>query len=139
MKTASALRLAASRTRPAYWSIRLGLPPEERPKHRIDLLPDAVPAHAPAYRLSPKENDEIKQQITELLEAGLIRPSTSPWGALVLFAKKKGGGLRMCIDYRGLNAQTVPDSFPIPRIDELLSRLQGAKCFSKLDLMDGYH
>lgn len=117
----------------------LGLPPEGRPEHRIDLLPDAVPAHAPAYRLSPKENDEIKRQITELLEAGLIRPSTSPWGAPVLFAKKKDGGLRMCIDYRALNKRTVKDRYPLPRIDDLMARLAGARVFSKIDLRSGYY
>ena len=95
-----------------------------------------------AQRLLPLAQDELaelKKQITLFLESGRIVPSSSPYGAPILFAKKKDGGLRLCIDYRGLNAQTIPDTFPLPRIDELLSRLQGARVFSKLDLRDGYH
>ena len=76
----------------------------------------------------------------DLLESGRIVPSSSPYGAPVLFAEKKGGGgLRMCIDFRSLNSNTVTDSWPLPRIDEMLARLHGAKHFSKLDLRDGYH
>ena len=76
----------------------------------------------------------------ELLESGRIVPSSSPYGAPILFAEKKGGGgLRMCIDYRSLNSDTITDSWPLPRIDEMLARLRGAKYFSKLDLRDGYH
>ena len=76
----------------------------------------------------------------DLLESGRIVPSTSPYGAPILFAEKKGGGgLRMCIDYRSLNSTTITDSWPLPRIDEMLARLHGAKYFSKLDLRDGYH
>ena len=76
----------------------------------------------------------------ELLESGRIVPSSSPYGAPILFAEKKGGGgLRMCIDYRSLNSNTITDSWPLPRIDEMLARLRGAKYFSKLDLRDGYH
>ena len=76
----------------------------------------------------------------ELLESGRIVPSSSPYGAPILFAKKKGGsGLRMCIDYHSLNSNTITDSWPLPRIYEMLARLCGAKYFSKLDLRDGYH
>ena len=75
-----------------------------------------------------------------LLESGRIVPSASPYGAPILFAVKKGGaGLRMCTDYRSLNSNSITDNFPLPRIDELLARLRGAKVFSKLDLRDGYH
>jgi len=78
--------------------------------------------------------------VHELLESGRIVPSSSPYGAPILFAEKKGGGgLRMCIDYRSLNSNTITDSWPLPRIDEMLARLRGAKYFSKLDLRDGYH
>ena len=78
--------------------------------------------------------------MTDLLESGRIVPSSSPYGAPILFAEKKGGGgLRMCIDYRSLNSNTITDSWPLPRIDEMLARLHGAKYFSKLDLRDGYH
>ena len=73
------------------------------------------------------------------LESNRIIPSSSPYGAPILFAKKKDGRLRMCIDYRMLNSNMVTDSFPLPRIDELLQRIQGARVFSKLDLRDGYH
>ena len=76
----------------------------------------------------------------ELLESGRIVPSSSLYGAPILFAEKKGGGgLRMCIDYRSLNSNTITDSWPLPRIDEMLAWLRGAKYFSKLDLWDGYH
>ena len=75
-----------------------------------------------------------------LIESGHIVPSSSPYGAPVLFAEKKGGGgLRMCMDYRSLNANTVTNSSPLPLIDKMLARLKGAKYFSKLDLRDGYH
>ena len=76
----------------------------------------------------------------ELLESGRIVPSNSPYGAPILFVEKKGGGgLHMCIDYRSLNSDTITDVWPLPRIDEMLARLRGAKYFSKLDLRDGYH
>ena len=74
-----------------------------------------------------------------MLQSGRIVPSSSPYGAPILFAKKKDGGLRMCIDYRALNNNTVLDRYPLPRIDDLLQRLNGARVFSKLDLRDGYH
>ena len=77
---------------------------------------------------------ELKEQIQELLEKGFIRPSVSPWSAPILFIKKKDGSLRMCIDYRQLNAVTIKNKYPLPRIDDLFDQLQGATCFLKLDL-----
>jgi len=92
------------------------------------------------YPLSSLELTELKKQVTDLLESGRIVPSSSPYGAPILFAEKKGGGgLRMCIDYRSLNSNTITDSWPLLRIDEMLARLHGAKYFSKFDLRDGYH
>ena len=82
---------------------------------------------------------ELKEQLRDLLEKGFIRPSTSPWGAPVLFVRKKDGSLRMCIDYRQLNKVTIKNRYPLPRIDDLFDQLQGAKCFSKIDLRSGYH
>jgi Reverse transcriptase (RNA-dependent DNA polymerase) len=83
--------------------------------------------------------DELKKQLSLLLEKGLVRPSVSPWGAPVLFALKKDGGLRMCLDYRALNKLTVKNKCPIPRIDEILDRLQGAQHFTSLDLRSVYY
>ena len=74
-----------------------------------------------------------------MLDKGFIRPSTSPWGAPVLFVKKKDGRLRLCIDYRELNKVTVKNKYPLPRIDDLFDQLQGAQYFSKIDLRSGYH
>jgi hypothetical protein len=82
---------------------------------------------------------EMMSQLQELLEKGFIRPSSSPWGAPVLFVKKKDGTMRMCIDYRELNKVTVKNKYPLPRIDDLFDQLQGAGCFSKIDLRSGYH
>src|SRR6185295_10640362 len=88
---------------------------------------------------SPVELDELKKQIEEALANGQIRPSKSPFGAPVLFVKKKDGSMRMCIDYRGLNRITIKNKYPLPRVDELFDRLLGAKYFSKIDLRSGYH
>ncbi|KAJ0587246.1 putative nucleotidyltransferase, Ribonuclease H [Helianthus annuus] len=82
---------------------------------------------------------ELSSQLQELLDKGFIRPSTSPWGALVLFVKKNDGSFRMCIDYRELNKLTIKNCYPLPRIDELFDQLQGVACFSKIDLHSGYH
>ena len=82
---------------------------------------------------------ELSSQLQELLDKGFIRPSTSPWGASVLFVKKKDGSFRMCIDYRELNKLTVKNRYPLPRIDDLFDQLQGATCFSNIDLRSGYH
>lgn len=115
-----------------------GLPPKREVVHEIELLPGSEPVSKPMYKLSFAELDELKKQLTELIEKGLIQPSKSPWGAPVLFVPKADGGQRMCIDYRALNKATVKNRYPLPRIDELMDRLQGAQVFSKIDLRSGY-
>ncbi|KAJ9556411.1 hypothetical protein OSB04_011025 [Centaurea solstitialis] len=117
----------------------VSLPPDREIEFRIDLVPGATPIAKAPYRLAPSELKEMLAQLQELLDKGFIRPSTSPWGALVLFVKKKDGTMRMCIDYRELNKVTVKNKYPLPRIDDLFDQLQGAKFFSKIDLRSGYH
>ena len=116
-----------------------GLPPERDIDFAIDLEPGTRPISIPPYRMAPAELRELSVQLKDLLEKGFIRPSVSPWGAPVLFVKKKDGTLRMCIDYRQLNKVTVKNRYPMPRIDDLFDQLQGAVIFSKIDLRSGYH
>ncbi|GJW61042.1 putative nucleotidyltransferase, ribonuclease H [Tanacetum coccineum] len=116
-----------------------GLPPEREVEFTIELIPGAQPISKAPYRMAPVELKELKDQLQELLERGFIRPSVSPWGAPVLFVKKKDGSMRLCIDYRELNRITVRNRYPLPRIDDLFDQLQGAKFFSKIDLRSGYH
>ncbi|XP_070040665.1 uncharacterized protein [Nicotiana tomentosiformis] len=116
-----------------------GIPPEREIDFSIDLLPGTQPISVPPYRMAPGKLKELKEQLKDLLEKGYIRPSTSPWGAPVLFVRKKDGSLRMCIDYRQLNKVTIKNKYPLPRIDDLFDQLQGARCFSKIDLRSGYH
>ena len=116
-----------------------GLPPEREIEFCIDLIPGTQPISIPPYRMAPIELKELKDQLQDLLDKGFIRPSTSPWGAPVLFVKKKDGSLRLCIDYRQLNKVTVKNKYPLPRIDDLFDQLQGAQCFSKVDLHLRYH
>jgi hypothetical protein len=116
-----------------------GLPPRRDIDHKIELVPGSAPTNRPTYRMSPTELDELKKQLDELSKAGFIQPSKSPFGAPILFVKKKDGTMRMCIDYRALNGITIKNSYPLPRIDELFDRLHGAKVFSKIDLRSGYH
>jgi len=111
----------------------------ERLIFNIDLLPGTQPLSIPPYRMALTKLKELKEQLKDLLEKGYIRPSTSPWGAPVLFVRKKDGSLRMCIDYRQLNKVTIKNKYPLPRIDDLFDQLQGARCFSKIDLRSGYH
>ncbi|GJV49738.1 putative reverse transcriptase domain-containing protein [Tanacetum coccineum] len=108
-------------------------------KFRIELTPGATPAAKSPYHLAPFELEELSGQLKELQDKGFIRPSSSPWGAPVLFAKKKDGSFRMCIDYRELNKLTVKNRYPLPRIDDLFDQLQGSQFFSKIDLRFGYH
>jgi hypothetical protein len=116
-----------------------GLPPEREIEFGIDLVPSTTPISIPPYRMAPAELKELKDQLQDLLDKRFIRPSVSPWGAPVLFVKKKDGSLRLCIDYRQLNKVTVRNKYPLPRIDDLFDQLEGAACFSKIDLRSGYH
>jgi len=107
--------------------------------HTIPLIEGQKPPVRPIYRLSPLEFDELKKQIAELLALGFIEPSSSPYGAPVLFVQKKDGSLRMCIDYRALNKITIKNKYPLPRIDDILDRFKGCKYFSSIDLRSGYY
>ncbi|GJX76248.1 putative reverse transcriptase domain-containing protein [Tanacetum coccineum] len=116
-----------------------GLPHTRQVEFHIDLVPGAAPVARAPYRLAPSEMKELADQLQELSDKGFIRPSSSPWGAPVLFVKKKDGSLRMCIDYRELNKLTVKNRYPLPRIDDLFDQLQGSSVYSKIDLRSGYH
>ena len=116
-----------------------GLAPDREIEFNIDLLPGTNPISIAPYRMAPIELKELKEQLQELLDKGFIRTSSSPWGAPVLFVKKKDGTMRMCIDYRQLNKVIIKNSYPLPRIDDLFDQLQGASHFSKIDLRSGYH
>ena len=101
-----------------------GLPPDRETEFEIEVVPGVAPISVPPYRMAPLELQELKKQLQELLDKGYIRPSVSPWDALVLFVKKKDGTLRLCIDYRKLNQATVKNKYPLPRIDDLFEQLQ---------------
>ncbi|GJV11605.1 putative reverse transcriptase domain-containing protein [Tanacetum coccineum] len=116
-----------------------GLPPTRQVEFQIDLMPGAAPVARAPYRLAPSEMKELSEQLQELSDKGFIRPSSSPWGAPVLFVKKKDGSFRMCIDYQELNKLTVKNRYPLPRIDDLFDQLQGSSVYSKIDLRSGYH
>ncbi|GKC67293.1 hypothetical protein Tco_1099891 [Tanacetum coccineum] len=108
-------------------------------QQNIHLVPGAAPVARAPYRLAPSEMKELSEQLKELSDKGFIRPSSSPWGAPVLFVKKKDGSFRMCIDYRELNKLTVKNRYPLPRINNLFDQLQGSSVYSKIDLRSGYH
>ena len=116
-----------------------GLPPDREVEFTIDLIPSTEPISIPPYRMAPAELRELKAQLEELFSKGFIRPSISPWGAPILFVKKKDGSLRFCIDYRQLNRVTIRNQYPLLRIDELFDQLQGSRVYSKIDLRSGYH
>nr|GFA08878.1 putative reverse transcriptase domain-containing protein [Tanacetum cinerariifolium] len=103
--------------------------------HIVQDFPEVFPEDFPA----PSKMKELSKQLQELSDKGFIRPSSLPWGALVLFVKKKDGSFRMCIDYRELNKLTVKNRYPLPRIDDLFDQLQGSSIYSKIDLRSGYH
>jgi hypothetical protein len=116
-----------------------GMPPDRDVEFVIELQPSTAPISKRPYRMPPKKLAELKTQLQELLDKGYIRPSSSPWGCPALFLKKKDGSLRLCVDYRPLNAVTIKNKYPLPRIDVLFNQLTRAKVFSKIDLRSGYH
>ncbi len=115
------------------------LPPVRNVYHCIPLENDEPPAPPKSYRLSRPELAQMHSQVRSLLAKGYIQPSSSPYGHPVLFIKKKTGGLRMCIDYRSLNKQTVKNRYPLPRIDDLFDKLPGSEVFSSIDLQSAYY
>ncbi|GKF35945.1 hypothetical protein Tco_0112703 [Tanacetum coccineum] len=116
-----------------------GLPPTRQVEFQIDLVPGAAPVARAPYRLAPFEMKELSKQLKELSDKGFIRPSSSPWGASVLFVKKKDGSFRMCIDYWELNKLTMKNRYPLSKIDDLFDQLQGSSVYSKIDLSSGYN
>ena len=102
------------------------LPPDRELEFEIEVLPGSAPISIPPYRLAPTELKELKTQLQDLVDKGFIHPSVSPWGAPVLFVKKKDGAMRLCVDYRQLNKVTIKNRYPLPRIDDLFDQLQGA-------------
>jgi hypothetical protein len=115
-----------------------GMPPDRDVEFVIELQPGTAPISKRPYHMPPKELAELKTQLQELLDKGYIRPSSSPWGCPALFVKKKDGSLRMCVDYRPLNAVTIKNKYLLPRIDVLFDQLACAKVFSKINLRSGY-
>ncbi|GKA01724.1 putative reverse transcriptase domain-containing protein [Tanacetum coccineum] len=115
------------------------LPPARQVEFQIDLVLSVAPVARAPYRLAPAELQELSTQLQELSDKGFIRPSSSPWGAPVLFVKKKDGSFWMCIDYRELNRLTVKNRYPLSRINDLFDQLQGSRVYSKIDLRSGYH
>ncbi|GJY77535.1 putative reverse transcriptase domain-containing protein [Tanacetum coccineum] len=116
-----------------------GIPPNRQVEFQIDLIHGAAPVARAPYRLAPSEMKELSNQLQELSDKGFIRPSSSLWGAPVLFVKKKDGSFRMCIDYQELNKLTVKNYYPLLRIDDLFDQLQGLSVYSKIDLRSIYH
>jgi hypothetical protein len=116
-----------------------GMPPDRDIEFIIELQPGTAPISKRPYRMPPNELAELKIQLQDLLDKGFIRPSASPWGCPALFVKKKNNSLRLCADYHPLNAVTIKNKYPLPRIDILFDQLAGAKVFSKIDLRSGYH
>jgi hypothetical protein len=112
----------------------LGMPPDRDIEFVIELKPGTAPIYKTPFRMTTPELDELKGHINELLEKGFIRPSSSPWGAPVIFVLKKDGTQRLCMDYHALNEVTIKNKYPLPRVDDLFDQLCGACVFSKIDL-----
>jgi hypothetical protein len=115
------------------------MPPDRDIEFIIELQPGTAPISKRPYHMPPNELPELKIQLQDLLDKGFIRPSASRWGCPALFIKKKDNSLSLCVDYRPLNAVTIKNKYPLPRIDILFNQLAGAKVFSKIDLRSGYH
>jgi hypothetical protein len=113
--------------------------PQREVEFGIECVPGTNPISKEPYRMASSKMKELKEQLQELLDKGFICPSISQWGAPVLFIKKKDGSMRICIDYQELNKVTIKNRYPLPRIDDLLGQLQGARVFSKVNLRSGYH
>jgi hypothetical protein len=116
-----------------------GMPPDRDIEFVIELKPGTTPIYKTPYRMATPDLAELKEHIKELLEKGFIRPSSSPWGAPVIFVPKKDGTQRLCMDYPAMNEVTVKNKYPLPRIDDLFDQLCGACVFSNIDLRSGYH
>jgi hypothetical protein len=116
-----------------------GLPPHRKYDHTIPLMPGASPVNLRPYRYSPMQKNEIEKQVREMMEQGVIQPSSSPFASPVLLVGKKDLTWRLCVDFRHLNAMTIKNKYPLPVIEELLDELAGAKWFTSLDLRSGYH
>ena len=117
----------------------LGIPDEREVDLSIEVVQGTTPISRAPYCMVPTKLKELKTQLQELLDKGFVRPSVSPWGAPILFVKKKNGTLRMCIDYRQINKVTVKNKYPLLRIEDLFDQLKGAGVFSKIDLRSGYY
>jgi hypothetical protein len=116
-----------------------GMPPDRDIEFVIELKPGTSPIYKTPYRMATPELAELKEHIKELLEKGFIHPSSSPWGAPMIFVLKKDDTQRLCMDYHALNEVTVKNKYPLPRIDDLFNQLRGACVFSKINLRSGYH
>jgi hypothetical protein len=116
-----------------------GMPPDHNIEFIIDFLPGTPPISKRLYRMPVNELAELKKQIVELKSKGFIHPSSSPYGAPVLFVEKKGGTQQMCVDYRSLNEVTIKNKYPLLWIEDLFNQMKGASVFSKIDLRSGYH